>query len=179
MRIVVLAAALALSACVSTPQILVSQPGATSPAALESFAFRSSDAVVESGTPGRRADAQMRDKVVRSLASKGYVEAAAGTEPDFYVTYRVAVFLSESQRDTYTTVRDPTTLIRSDPIPDPAGSEGLVRQATLVLMAQSNTDDKVLWQAQASGVAASRTELTSGALRVASEMLRKFPDRAR
>ena len=96
MRIRVLAVAVTLAACVATPEILVTQPGKISPAELVSFRFRSSEAVVESGDRGARADAQVRDRVL---------------------------------------------------------------------------------QAQASGVAASRSELSTGALRATDQMLREFPAR--
>jgi len=179
MRFPALVAMLGLTACVATPQIIVSEPGPESPASLRTFEFRSSEVVVESGSRGRRADAQVAERVRRTLESKGYVEAQAGVPVDFYVTYRVAVFLSESPRDPYETPRDPTTLIGRDPAPDAAGVEGLVRQATLVLMAQAPADDRVLWQGQASGVAASRAELSTGAMRAIDQMLRQFPARAR
>lgn len=179
MRTPLLAAAvLALAACVATPRILVTQPGGTSPAGLESFEFRSSKVVLESGGWGERADGQVRDKVLRALTGKGYREAPAGAAPDFYVTCRIAVFLSESPRDPYGMPRDPTTLIGPEPATDAAGSEGLVRQATLVLMTQTPGDDRVLWQAQASGVAASRSELSTGAMRAIDQMLRPFPTRS-
>ena len=178
MRFLALVAMLGLAACVATPQIIVSEPGPEGPASLKTFEFRSSEVVVESGSRGRRADAQVAEKVRRALVSKGYVEAQAGIPADFYVTYRVAVFLSESPRDPYETPRDPTTLIGRDPAPDAAGVEGLVRQATLVLMAQAPADDRVLWQGQASGVAASRAELSTGAMRAVDQMLRQFPTRA-
>ena len=109
----------------------------------------------------------------------GYAPAPAGTTPDFIVTYRIAVFASENPRDAYAQIRDPTTLTGRELAPDPAGSEGLVREATLVLMALSGTSEKVIWQATASGIATSRRELSSGALRMASAMLDKFPGRAR
>ena len=48
-----------------------------------------------------------------------------------------------------------------------------------MLMALSGTSEKVIWQATASGIATSRRELSSGALRTASAMLDKFPGRAR
>ena len=70
-----------------------------------------------------------------------------------------------------------TTLTGRDLAPDPAGSEGLMREATLVLMALSVPDEKVIWQATASGVAAGQQELTSGALRTAGAMLDRFPKR--
>lgn len=178
MRFLALVATLAVSACVATPRIIVSQPGSASPASLRTFEFRSSEVVVESGSRGQRADAQVAEKVRRALGAKGYAEAAAGTAADFYVTYRIAVFLSESPRDPYGTPRDPTTLIGRDAAPDAAGVEGLVRQATLVLMAQAPADDTVLWQGQASGVAASRAELSTGAMRAIDQMLRQFPARA-
>ena len=120
MRFPALVAMLGLTACVATPQIIVSEPGPESPASLRTFEFRSSEVVVESGSRGRRADSQVAEKVRRALESKGYVEARAGVPVDFYVTYRVAVFLSESPRDPYETPRDPTTLIGRDPAPDAA-----------------------------------------------------------
>jgi len=178
MRFLALVAMLGLAACVATPQIIVSEPAPEGPATLRTFEFRSSEVVVESGSRGRRADAQVAEKVRRALGSKGYVEAQSGNPADFYVTYRVAVFLSESPRDPYESPRDPTTLIGRDPAPDAAGVEGLVRQATLVLMAQAPADDRVLWQGQASGVAASRAELSTGAMRAIDHMLRQFPARA-
>lgn len=179
MRILLLVAALGLGACVATPQIILTEPDRATLVGLGTFEFRSSDMVVESGDRGRRADAQVRDKVRRALVAKGYEEAAPGTPAQFYVTYRVAVFLSASPRDPYEMPRDPTTLIGRDPAPDAAGAEGLVREATLVLMAQIPGDDRVLWQGQASGVAASRAELSTGSLRAIDQMLRDFPARAR
>jgi hypothetical protein len=95
------------------------------------------------------------------------------------LTYRIAVFTSENPRDAYAQIRDPSALIGSDLAPDPAGSEGLVREATLVVMALSAADEKVIWQATASGVSTSRSELSSAALRAASAMLDRFPHRAR
>jgi len=179
MRVLPVLAAMVLGACVATPRIILTEPDRATLVGMKTFGFRSSDVVTESGERGRRADAQVHEKVRRALAAKGYEEAARGTPADFHVTYRVAVFLSESPRDPYETPRDPTTLIGRDPAPDAAGVEGLVREATLVLMAQTPGDDRVLWQGQASGVAASRAELSTGAMRAIEQMLRDFPARAR
>jgi hypothetical protein len=44
-------------------------------------------------------------------------------------------------------------------------------------MAQAPADDRVLWQGQASGVAASRAELSTGAMRAIDQMLKEFPAR--
>jgi hypothetical protein len=177
MRIAVLSLALLLAACAGTPEILVSQPGATGPGPLRTYEFRSSEAVVAAGERARHSDARLAEIAARKMAEKGYAKAAAGTAPDFVLTYRVAVFTSENPRDAYAYVRDPTTLTGRDLAPDPAGSEGLMREATLVLMALSVPDEKVIWQATASGVAAGQQELTSGALRTAGAMLDRFPKR--
>jgi len=177
MRIAILAVFALLSSCATTSPILVSK-SATSPATLSTFQFMSSEAVRESGSSGRKGDAKLEELVIRQLGEKGYRQAAAGTPPDFIVTYRLAVFTSENPRDAYAQVRDPSTLTGSDLAPDPAGSEGLVREATLVLMAQSGSDQKVIWQATASGVTTSRSELSAAALRTARAMLDKFPKRA-
>jgi len=177
MRIAALSLALLLAACASTPEIITSQPGATGPATLRTYEFRSSEAVVAASDRARSSDAKLGEVAARKLADKGYVPAAAGTTPDFILTYRVAVFTSENPRDAYAYVRDPTTLTGRDLAPDPAGSEGLMREATLVLMALSVPGDKVIWQATASGVAAGQRELTSGALRAAGAMLDRFPAR--
>jgi hypothetical protein len=178
MRIALLAAFALLAACASTSPIVVSK-SAVSPATFGSFEFRSSEAVREAGASARKADTQLEALVKRKLGEKGYAPAPAGTTPDFIVTYRIAVFASESPRDAYAQIRDPTTLTGRELAPDPAGSEGLVREATLVLMALSGASEKVIWQATASGIATSRRELSSGALRTASTMLDKFPGRAR
>lgn len=175
MRIAVLSLALLLAACAGTPEIITSQPGASGPAPLRTYEFRSSEAVVAASDRARRSDARLAELAARKLAEKGYVPAAAGATPDFIVTYRVAVFTSENPRDAYAYVRDPTTLTGRDLAPDPAGSEGLMRDATLVLMALSVPGEKVIWQATASGVAAGQQELTSGALRAAGAMLDRFP----
>lgn len=175
MRIALLTATLLLAGCAGTPEILVSQPGATGPAALRSYEFRSSEAVLAAGDRARRSDARLAELAARKMAEKGYVKAAAGAAPDFILTYRIAVFASENPRDAFAYVRDPTTLTGRDLAPDPAGSEGLMREATLVLMALSVPQDKVIWQATASGVAAGQQELTSGALRTAGTMLDRFP----
>lgn len=178
MRFAILAAFAVLTACAATPPILVSK-SATNPATLGTFAFRSSDAVREAGSAARKGDAQLESLVVRKLSEKGYVRAPAGTAPDFVMTYRIAVFTSENPRDAYAQIRDPSALLGTDLAPDPAGSEGLVREATLVVMALSGANEKVIWQATASGVTTSRRELSSAALRTTSAMLDKFPDRAR
>jgi hypothetical protein len=178
MRIPTFALALLLSAC-ATNAILVSSPGQVSPATLKTFEFRSSEAVLAAGPTARHSDSELAALVTRKLTAKGYAPATAGSRADFVVTYRVAVFSSENPRDAYALVRDPTSLVGTDVAPDPAGSEGLVREATLVLMGLSGADDKVLWQATASGIATSRRELSAGALRTASAMLDRFPDRAR
>jgi hypothetical protein len=178
MRIAILAAFSLLCACATTSPILVTR-SATDPATLGTYRFMSSEAVRESGSAGRKGDARLEALVIRQLGEKGYAQAAAGTTPDFIVTYRLAVFTSENPRDAYAQIRDPSQLIGSDLAPDPAGSEGLVREATLVLMAQSGADDKVIWQATASGVTTSRRELSSAALRAAQAMLDRFPKKAR
>lgn len=177
MRIAVLSLTLWLVGCAGTPEILVSQPGATGPAQLRTYEFRSSEAVVAASDRARRSDARLAEVANRKLAEKGYVQAAAGVPPDFVLTYRIAVFTSENPRDAFAYVRDPTTLTGRDLAPDPAGSEGLMREATLVMMALSAVDEKVIWQATASGVAAGQQELTSGALRAAGAMLERFPKR--
>ncbi len=179
MRFAILATFSLLTACASAPSILVSKPGAVSPATLSSFEFRPSEAVRDAGAKARKADGQLGDLVVRKLIDKGYVQAVAGSTADFVVTYRIAVFASENPRDAYAQVRDPTTLIGRDIAPDPAGSEGLVREATLVLMAIAGPGEKVIWQATATGVATGQRELSSGALRTAAAMLDKFPGRTR
>jgi hypothetical protein len=178
-RIPALAVLALLSACAAAPPILVSEPGSVTPASLGSYEFQSSEAAREAGSGERRADTQLAALVARKLDEKGYVRAAAGSEPDFIVTFRIAVFTSENTRDAYAQVRDPTSLIGTDIAPDPAGSEGLVREATLVLMALAGSQEKVIWQATASGVATSRRELTAGALRTAAAMLDRFPQRIR
>jgi hypothetical protein len=177
MRIAILAAFALLTACASTGPILVSK-SATNPATLGTFRFLSSEAVRESGSSGRKGDAKLEALVIRELGEKGYAQAAAGTTPDFIMTYRLAVFTSENPRDAYAQIRDPSHLIGSDLAPDPAGSEGLQREATLVLMAQSGVSEKVIWQAVASGVTTSHRELSSAALRAAQAMLDRFPARA-
>lgn len=179
MRLPVVAAALLLAGCAATPEIIFSTPGNVSPATLSTFAFRSSEAVVTSSDRGRSSDARLGEIVTRELVAKGYVPAAAGTEPDFTITYRIAVFVHENPRDAYAPIRDPGTLVGRDVVPDPAGSEGLVRDATLVLLAVSGTDEKVIWQATASGVAASRNELRNAAFSTVTAMLREFPERQR
>jgi hypothetical protein len=177
MRFAALAATLFLTGCAGVPTIIASEPGATRPEQLHTWEFRSSEAVRAAGTAARRADAQMAEVAARELGKKGYEQAAAGTRPDFVLTYRIAVFASENPRDAYAMVRDPTSLIGPEVAPDPAGAEGLVREATLVLMALSGDDEKVIWQAMASGVATGRKELTRGALRTAEAMLHRFPKR--
>jgi hypothetical protein len=179
MRIATLAATLLLAACAGAPPIIVSNPGDISPAELRTFEFRSSEAALAAGHRARDSDAQLAETIAHKLAAKGYEPAAAGTTADFVMTYRVAVFTSESPRDAYAQVRDPTSLIGRDVAPDPAGSEGLVRETTLVLMALSGTDEKVIWQATASGVATGPQELASGAIRAANAMLDRFPHRGR
>lgn len=179
MRIAALATTLFVAACAAMPQIIVSEPGAIHPAQLHTWEFRSSEAVRAAGAGPRHADDQLAEVASRKLAEKGYERAAPGTAPDFLVTYRMAVFTTENPRDAYAMVRDPTSLTGPDLAPDPAGSEGLVREATLVLMALSAGDEKVIWQATASGVATGRHELTAGALRAANVMLDRFPARAR
>lgn len=179
MRIPVLAATLLVAACAATPEIIVSEPGETRAAQLHTWEFRSSEAVRAAGAGPRHADDQLAKAAARKLAEKGYERAAPGTAPDFVLTYRIAVFTSENPRDAYALVRDPTSLTGPELAPDPAGSEGLVREATLVLMALSAREDKVIWQATASGVATGRHELTSGALRAVNAMLDRFPARAR
>jgi len=96
---------------------------------------------------------------------------------DFIVTYRLAVFVHENPRDAYAAVRDPGSLIGNETAPDPAGSEGLTRESTLVLMALAGPDEKAIWQATASGVATTREELSAGALRTVEAMLERFPTR--
>lgn len=176
MRILVIAAALVLGACAAAPQIVVSQPG-TDPATLSTFAFRSSPAVVSAGQNARESDARLGEIVNRELTTKGYVPAAQGTKPDFIMTYRLAVFVRESERDVYSPVRDPTTILGPEVAYDPAGSEGLVREGTMVLMALSGSDEKVMWQATASGVTTTRSELRRSALAGARAMLEQFPPR--
>jgi hypothetical protein len=178
MRTIIIAAAILLGGCATNAELLVSQPGA-GPAGLATFSFRSAEAVVASGRRGAESDARLAALVERELATKGYVPAAPGTSPDFLVTYRVAVFVHENPRESYAPVRDPTGLIGTDIAPDPAGSEGLVREATLVVMALAAADETVIWQGTASGVATTRTELSTGALRSASQILKRFPERAR
>mgnify|MGYP001053875023 FL=1 len=179
MRIPLLAATLLVAACAATPEIIVSEPGAMRAAQLHTWEFRSSEAVRAAGAGPRHTDDQIAEAAARKLAEKGYQRAAPGTAPDFFLTYRIAVFTTENPRDAYALVRDPTSLTGPELAPDPAGSEGLVREATLVLMAQSAGEDKVIWQATASGVATGRHELTSGALRAVNAMLDRFPARAR
>ncbi len=179
MRLPVVAAALLLAGCAATPEIIFSSPGTVSPATLSTFAFRSSEAVVSSGDRGKTADTRLGEIVTRELLAKGYAAAAAGAEPDFTVTYRIAVFVHENPRDAYAPIRDPGTLVGRDVVPDPAGSEGLVRDATLVLLAVSGEGEKVIWQATASGVAASRNELRNAAFSTVTAMLREFPERGR
>ena len=179
MRIAALAAALLLAGCAGTPPIIVSEPGAIHPDQLRTWEFRSLETVQSAGPAARHSDAQIAEAASQKLAGKGYEQAAPGTQPDFIVTYRIAVFTSENPRDAYAMVRDPTSLIGPEVAPDPAGSEGLVREATLVLMALSAQDEKVIWQAVASGVATGRHELTSGALRATNAMLDRFPARKR
>lgn len=177
MRIAILTVTLLLAACAGAPSIIVSNPGAISPAELRTFEFRSSEAVLAAGHRARHSDADMAAAVARQLSAKGYEPAATGAAPDFVMTYRVAVFTSENPRDAYAQIRDPTSLIGPDVAPDPAGSEGLVRETTLVLMALSGADEKVIWQATASGVATGPQELSSGAVRAVNAMLDRFPDR--
>ena len=179
MRIPVLAATLLVAACAATPEIIVSEPGAVRAAQLHTWEFRSSEAVRTAGAGPQHTDDQLAEAAARKLAEKGYERAAPGTAPDFFLTYRIAVFTTENPRDAYALVRDPTSLTGPDLAPDPAGSEGLVREATLVLMALSAGDDRVIWQATASGVATGRHELTSGALRAVNAMLDRFPARLR
>lgn len=177
MRFAALAATLLMAGCAATPPIVVSEPGAIRPEQLRTWEFRSSEVVRAAGSGARRADSQVGDVAAQKLAEKGYERAAAGTKPDFILTYRIAVFASENPRDAYALVRDPTSLIGPEVAPDPAGAEGLVREATLVMMALAGEDEKVIWQAVASGVATGRKELTSGALRTAGAMLDRFPKR--
>jgi len=179
MRIAVLAATLVLAACAGTPRILVTEPGSVRPQQLRTYEFQSSEAVRSAGSSARRADTQFAEAAARKMAEKGYEPAAPGTKPDFVLTYRIAVFATENPRDAYALVRDPTSIVGRDTAPDPAGSEGLVREATLVVMALSGEDDKVMWQATASGVATGQKELTTGALRAANAMLDRFPARQR
>lgn len=178
MRILVLAAALLFGACAGAPQLVVSQPG-TDPSTLSTFAFRSAEAVLGAGQHAREADARLAGIVKQDLVVKGYEPAADGATPDFVMTYRVAMFLRESERDVYAPVRDPTTILGSEVAFDPAGSEGLVREGTMVLMALSGTDGKVLWQATASGVTTTRSEFRRGVLSAARAMLEQFPPRRR
>jgi len=173
----VLSLTLLLVACAGTPEILVSQPGATGPGQLRTYQYRSAEAVVAAGERARRSDARLAEIAARKLAEKGYSEAGPGATPDFILTYRVAVFTSENPRDAYAYVRDPTKLTGRELAPDPAGSEGLMRETTLVLMALSVPEEKVIWQATASGVAAGQQELTTGALNAAGAMLDRFPKR--
>lgn len=177
MRIAALAATLILAGCAGTPQIIVSEPGAIHPAQLRTWEFRSFEPAQSAGPAARESDARIAETASHKLAEKGYERAAPGTRPDFILTYRIAVFASENPRDAYAMVRDPTSLIGPEVAPDPAGSEGLVREATLVLMALSAADEKVIWQAIASGVATGRHELTTGALRATHAMLDRFPVR--
>lgn len=179
MRRAILAAIVLLSACAATPPILVSQPGQVRPQALATYEFRSSEAVLSAGAEARRSDARLAETVARRMAEKGYVAPPPGSVADFVITYRVAVFAHENPRDAYAQVRDPTSLIGTDIAPDPAGAEGLVREATLVVMALSTTDGKVIWQATASGVATGPKELTAGAARTVDAMLDRFPARER
>ena len=179
MRTAFLTAALLVAACAGAPSIIVSNPGSVSPAELRTFEFRSSEAVLAAGHRARDSDADLAAAVARELGAKGYEAAAAGAKPDFLMTYRVAVFTSENPRDAYAQVRDPTSLIGPEVAPDPAGSEGLVRETTLVLMALSGADERVIWQATASGVATGPQELSSGAIRAVNAMLDRFPDRRR
>jgi len=177
MRIAILAALTLLCACATTSPILVTR-SPTDPATLGTYQFMSSEAVRESGKSGRKGDAKLEALVTHELGDKGYTQAAAGATPDFILTYRLAVFTSENPRDAYAPVQDPSKLIGTDLAPDPAGSEGLMREATLVLMALSAADQKVIWQATASGVTSSRRELSAAALRVAKAMLDRFPKKA-
>lgn len=178
MRITLLAAALLLAACAAPPQLVVSQPG-QDPATLATFAFRSSEAVVAAGDSAREADARLGETVRRELEAKGYVPAPEGATPDFVMTYRLAMFVHESGRDVYSPVRDPTTILGQEVAYDPAGREGLVREGTMVLMAVSGADGKVLWQGTASGMTTTRREFRKGILSGARLMLEQFPARRR
>jgi hypothetical protein len=176
MRFLTLAAVLLLAACAAAPQLVVSQPG-TDPATLTTFEFRSWETAIEAGGSSQEADARLGEMVRQRLVAKGYVPAAAGTRPDFIMTYRAAMFVHESERDVYSPVRDPTTILGQEVAFDPAGSEGLVREGTFVLMALSGADDKVLWQATASGATTTRREFRRGILTAAGAMLEQFPAR--
>jgi hypothetical protein len=176
MRVLLLVALLGLAACAASPQFVVSQPGGD-PSALSTYAFRSSEAVLSAGGKAREADARLADIVARHLAAKGYVPAAPGATPDFVVTYRIAMFVHESERDVYSPVRDPSTILGRDVAFDPAGREGLVREGTLVLLALSGSDGKVLWQGTASGATTTRGEFRRGAISAARAMLEQFPAR--
>ena len=176
MRILVLAAALLTAACATPPPLVVSQPG-TDPATLTTFAFRSWETATESGGSAQETDARLGDMVRQQLLAKGYTPAAEGARPDFIMTYRAAMFVHESERDVYSPVRDPSTILGPEVAFDPAGSEGLVREGTFVLMALSGADDKVLWQATASGATATRREFRRGTLTAARAMLERFPAR--
>jgi hypothetical protein len=176
MRLLILAAALLLAACAAPPQLVVSQPG-TDPATLTTFAFRSWEMATQAGGSTQEADTRLGEMVRQRLVAKGYVPAAEGSRPDFIMTYRAAMFVHESERDVYSPVRDPTTILGQEVAFDPAGSEGLVREGTFVLMALSGADEKVLWQATASGAATTRREFRRGVLAAASAMLEQFPAR--
>jgi hypothetical protein len=176
MRILMLAAALLVGACAAPPQLVISQPGAD-PATLTTFAFRSSEAVTSAGQSARESDARLGEIVTRDLVAKGYVPVSADAKPDFVMTYRIAVFVHESERDVYSPVRDPTSILGPEVAFDPAGSEGLVREGTMVLLALSGAGQKVLWQATATGVTTTRSELRRGALSAARAMLEQFPAR--
>ncbi len=176
MRVLVLAAALLMAACATPPQLVVSQPG-TDPSTLTTFAFRSWETAIQAGGSAQETDARLGDLVRQRLVAKGYVPAAEGARPDFIVTYRAAMFVHESERDVYAPVRDPTTILGQEVAFDPAGSEGLVRQGTFVLLALSGEDEKVLWQATASGTTTTRREFRRGVLTAARAMLEQFPAR--
>lgn len=176
MRILVLAATLLIAACATPPALVVSQPG-TDPATLTTFAFRSWPTATESGTSAQETDARLGDMVRQQLVAKGYEPAAEGARPDFIMTYRASMFVHESGRDVYSPVRDPTTILGPEVAFDPAGSEGLVREGTFVLLALAGTDGKVLWQATASGETTTRREFRRGILTAARAMLEQFPAR--
>ncbi|MCU0976190.1 MAG: DUF4136 domain-containing protein [Steroidobacteraceae bacterium] len=176
MRFLILAAALLLAACAAPPQLVVSQPG-TDPATLSTFAFRSWETATTAGGGTQEADARLGDLVRQQLVAKGYVPAAEGARPDFIVTYRAAMFVHEGGRDVYSPVRDPTAILGQEVAFDPAGQEGLVREGTFVLMALGGADEKVLWQATASGATTTRREFRRGILTAARAMLERFPAR--
>lgn len=133
------------------------------------------------GDRAERADKNLRDAVNRTLAEKGYLQVL-NENPDFLVSYRIAVFEAavpqltseerhrEREEQILTTADSPIRDIEREARPE------MVRRGTLVLYIEDSATGELAWSGTASASATSLKEGRDTVQLAVRLLLDRFPN---